>query len=121
MLAGRQAFHGETSAEVLASVLVRDPDFKVLPPDLNPRLYDLLRRCLEKNPKRRWHAVADLRIELESIAADTYSKPATAQPLAQRRAREKVAWVIAAAAVLVAMFVSALPYFRRAQPADSSI
>src|SRR5436309_4079648 len=69
MLAGRQAFQGETSAEVLASVLVRDPDFKLLPPGLNPRLYDLLHRCLEKDPKRRWHAVGDLRIELESIAA----------------------------------------------------
>src|SRR5215813_11771269 len=57
MLTGRQAFQGETSAEVLASVLVRDPDFKLLPPDLTPRFYDLLRRCLEKSPKRRWHAV----------------------------------------------------------------
>lgn len=106
MLAGRQAFQGETSAEVLASVLVRDPDFKLLPQDLNPRLYDLLRRCLEKNLKRRWHAVADLRIELESIAADIYRKGETAQALAPpQRSREKLAWKIAAAAILMAMSV----------------
>src|SRR5215813_4923804 len=75
MLASRQAFQGETVSEILASVLVREPDFAVIPENLNPRLHELLHRCLEKNPKRRWHAVADLRIELEQIAANPYRKP----------------------------------------------
>ena len=35
MLTGRQAFQGETISEILASVLVREPDFALLPPDLN--------------------------------------------------------------------------------------
>ncbi len=52
MLTGRQPFQGDTAPDVLASVLVRDPDLKSLPPNLNPRLHDLLRRCLEKTPKR---------------------------------------------------------------------
>ena len=69
MLTGRQPFHGETAAAVLASVIVREPDLNALPPNLNPRLYELLRRCLDKNPKRRWQAVGDLRAELEAIAA----------------------------------------------------
>jgi Tol biopolymer transport system component len=121
MLSGRQAFQGETAAEVLASVLVRDPDFKLLPADLNLRLHDLLRRCLEKNPKRRWHAAADLRVELENIAAALHSKPAAAQPLAPpRQSREKLAWTIAAAAVLVAIAVSAVFYVRAPKAADVS-
>jgi hypothetical protein len=33
-----------------------------VPESLNPRLLAVLRRCLEKNPKQRWHAVADLRM-----------------------------------------------------------
>jgi serine/threonine-protein kinase len=37
MLTGRQAFQGDTVAEVVASVLVREPDFSLLPPNLNPR------------------------------------------------------------------------------------
>ena len=53
MLTGRQPFQGDTAPDVLASVLVRDPDLESLPPHLNPRLHDLLRRCLEKTPKRR--------------------------------------------------------------------
>lgn len=69
MLTGRQPFEGETSPEILASVLAREPDFSRLPSDLNPRLRDLLRRCLEKKPRQRWQAIGDLRIELDAIAS----------------------------------------------------
>jgi eukaryotic-like serine/threonine-protein kinase len=47
MLTGRQSFRGDTAADVLASVLVREPDLTLLPPNLNPRIPDLLARCLE--------------------------------------------------------------------------
>ena len=59
MLSGRQAFQGDTIAEILASVLVRDADFSLLPSNLNPRIQELLQRCLQKNPRRRWQAVGD--------------------------------------------------------------
>jgi eukaryotic-like serine/threonine-protein kinase len=68
MLTGRQAFQGDTVAEVLASVLVREPDFALVPANLNPRIQELLRRCLQKNPKRRWQAAGDMRAEIETIA-----------------------------------------------------
>src|SRR5262245_37729193 len=68
MLTGRQAFHGESVSEILAAVLIREVDLSGLPPDLNSRIPDLLRRCLQKNPKRRWQAVGDLRAELETTA-----------------------------------------------------
>ena len=50
-------------------MLVREPELSRLPPDLNPRLTELVRRCLEKHPKRRWQAIGDVRAELEAIAA----------------------------------------------------
>ena len=68
MLTGRQPFPGETISDVLASVLARDPDLAVLPKDLPPRLTELVTRCLEKHPKRRWQAMGDIRHELEVIA-----------------------------------------------------
>src|SRR5262245_6353222 len=84
MLTGRPAFHGDTVAEVLASVLVREPDFSLLPANLNPRIAELLQRCLQKNPKRRWQSVVDLRAELEIIAkaprAAAVASVATAPP-----------------------------------------
>jgi serine/threonine-protein kinase len=70
MLTGRQAFHGEEVSDVLASVLKSEPDLSLLPPKLNWRVRELLRRCLEKNPKERWHAIGDTRVEIDSILAD---------------------------------------------------
>jgi serine/threonine-protein kinase len=68
MISGRPAFQGDTVQEILASVLIRDADFALLPPNLNPRIQELLQRCLQKNPKKRWQAVGDLRAELEIVA-----------------------------------------------------
>src|SRR5215469_12695930 len=49
ILTGRQAFGGDSVSEVLASVLKSEPDPNLLPANLDPRLRELLRRCLEKN------------------------------------------------------------------------
>jgi Tol biopolymer transport system component len=67
LLTGRQAFEGDSASEILASVLKSEVDWSALPPRLNPRLIEVLHRCLEKNPKKRWHAAADVRVEIESI------------------------------------------------------
>jgi len=67
LLTGRRAFDGDTTSEILASVLKVEVDYGPLPPRLNPRLVETLRRCLEKNPKKRWHAAGDVRLELESV------------------------------------------------------
>jgi serine/threonine protein kinase/Tol biopolymer transport system component len=66
LLTGRRAFEGDSASEVLASVLKSEPDLTKLPAHLNTRIVDLLRRCLEKNPKKRWHAAADVRLELDT-------------------------------------------------------
>ena len=73
MLTGRQVFQADTAAETLAAVLMREPDLATLPPNLPQRLRALVTRCLEKSPKRRWHAIGDVRHEIESIAADPLS------------------------------------------------
>src|SRR5262249_16162428 len=62
MLTDRQPFQGRTVSEIIASVLVREPDWNSLPPNLNPRIHELLRRCLEKDPKNRWQASGDVRV-----------------------------------------------------------
>ena len=48
MLAGQQAFDGDTIAEILAGILAREPDWTALPVNLNPRIVEVLRRCLKK-------------------------------------------------------------------------
>jgi serine/threonine protein kinase/Tol biopolymer transport system component len=100
LLTGRQAFEGDTASEILASVLKSEVDLTKLPPRLNPKLVELLRRCLEKNPKKRWHAAADVRVEIESmverplVVDQPRTVPATPRPLWKR------AIPVAAAAII---------------------
>ncbi|MFM8534233.1 MAG: serine/threonine-protein kinase, partial [Acidimicrobiia bacterium] len=53
MLAGRRAFEGEDTSLTLANVMKDDVDWSALPRDIPAPLARLLRRCLEKDPKKR--------------------------------------------------------------------
>ena len=76
LLTGRRAFEGESISEILAGVLKVEVDLATLPHQVTPRLRELLRRCLEKQPKRRWHSAADVRLELEAIAQQPHEPAA---------------------------------------------
>jgi eukaryotic-like serine/threonine-protein kinase len=65
MLAGRRAFVGKTTTDVLASVVKEEPDWPRLPAGTLPAVRRLLRRCLTKEPKKRLQAIGDARIEIE--------------------------------------------------------
>jgi len=106
MLMGRRPFPGETTPDVLASIVARDPDYSVLPPNLNPRLYELLRRCLEKNPRRRWQAVGDLRAEIEAMIAAPRVAPAMAHAAAPSRPLWRRAMPVLVTAIVVAALTS---------------
>src|SRR6202165_1868345 len=58
MLTGRHAFEGDTISDILAAVLKTEPDWARVP----PQVQRLLRRCLEKDPKRRLQAIADAKL-----------------------------------------------------------
>ena len=107
MLTGRQVFKGELMSDVMASVLKSDPDYKGLPPAIHPQLRAVLRRCLEKEPKQRWHDVGDVRVELEQVSEDPSGS--LVQPLAevaQVAPRPKLRWIMVTAvlSVIVAGF-----------------
>jgi Tol biopolymer transport system component len=114
MLTGRQPFQGETVSDVLASVLARDPDLAALPATLSPRFTDLVARCLEKQPKRRWQAMGDVRHELEAIgrAPVASSQPAQTaappQPL-WRRAVAPIVGLALGAGATAAAFMALRP------------
>ena len=71
VLSGRSAFPGETVSDTIAVVLGREPDWRALPPDTPAGIRLLLRRCLEKDPKRRLHDIADARLELDDVRSGT--------------------------------------------------
>jgi eukaryotic-like serine/threonine-protein kinase len=64
MLTGRRAFDGHATADALAAVLTREPDWQRLPAGTPAAIRRLLSRCLEKDPQRRLRDIADARFEL---------------------------------------------------------
>ena len=65
MLSGHRLFEGDSVSHVIAAVLKDQPDFSMLPPDTPPPVKRLLRRCLEKDRKRRLADASDARLELD--------------------------------------------------------
>src|SRR5262245_26657169 len=85
MLTGQRTFHGETVTDIIASVLARDPDWRAIPANLHPKANELIRRCLAKNRKDRYHAMADVRIEVEAIISDPHGLKIEPPPGAENR------------------------------------
>jgi serine/threonine-protein kinase len=65
MLTGVKPFARDTTAETLVSVLTSAPDYQLLPVETPPRIRSLIRRCTERDRRRRLQHVGDARIELE--------------------------------------------------------
>jgi serine/threonine-protein kinase len=67
MLTGQRAFEGELISDVLASVLKTEPNWQALPADTPAGVQRLLRRCLEKDPRRRLQAIGEARVQIEDL------------------------------------------------------
>jgi len=69
MLCGKRAFAGDSSVEVMHAILKDEPP--ELPVSVPPALALIVRRCLEKEPDRRFQSAADLGFALESLSLFT--------------------------------------------------
>ena len=65
MLTGKRAFLGDDVSDTLALVLKFDPEWDLLPADAPSRIRQVIRTCLQKDPKQRFHDIADVRLALE--------------------------------------------------------
>src|SRR5262245_2978508 len=113
MLTGRSAFDGETVTDILARVMTLDPDWTALPASVPRGVRQVLKRCLQKDAKRRLHDISDVRIELEDAFEQREPDAAISVVSSGRR---RAAWIVAAVAGLVVGALGAAAYFRR--PAD---
>jgi serine/threonine-protein kinase len=97
MLTGRQAFGGSDVSEIFAAVIRAEPDWNHLRPNLHPRLTDLLKQCVNKTLKERWHDIADVRIELEKVLANR--QPDVSLRSGNNSRHTALLWVFAVATV----------------------
>jgi Tol biopolymer transport system component len=111
MLTGRSAFSGATITDTLASVMRSEPDWRALPTDTPAAVRLLLRRCLEKDPDRRLHDIADARLEIDDASSGAREAAAT-PPLARKRSVLKAGLVLAAVilAALAGWVLRPVPY-----------
>jgi Tol biopolymer transport system component len=110
MATGQRPFTGDTGISILSSIIKDTPPaITDVRPDLPPPLARIVRRCLIKDPLRRYQAARDLQTDLEDLKQDVdsgvLSAPVSAriaQPASVWRVPRKAAYFIAGGFVLLA-------------------
>src|SRR5207237_589698 len=71
MLSGRPAFAGDTVTDIIAAVVMREPDWAAMPSVTPSRLVALLRDCLVRDPKQRLRDMGEARRALDQLITGT--------------------------------------------------
>ncbi len=132
MLTGTRLFEGATVSDTLAAVLKTEPVWTALPPATPPAIRRLLRRCLEKDRRRRLDSAAGARLEIEdallapsafegsaATAVTTSAAPATSSTSRGRLAL--MAALAVAAVMIVAMAVPTVRHLRETPAPETRV
>ena len=117
LLTGKQAFHGEDVAGILAAVLRVEPDWSGLPETTPLAIRHLLRRCLCKDRRQRFQDATDVRIEIEEVIAAPKDSGAT---LAAPASTTRLLLAVAAATTIIAV-VALLVAWRATRPVEQTL
>lgn len=102
MLTGKLAFERTTSVETMSAILRDEPPD--LPAIVPPAVAQIVTRCLEKEPSRRFQSAADLAFALRGTSAPSSASGAALRLAAPRRRR----FLLPAAVVLALLLVVTL-------------
>jgi len=114
---GRKAFAGKSQASLIGAVMnAEPPPMADLATPAPPAFERLVRACLSKDPDERIQTAHDVRLQLEWMRdAGSQASVALPAPTAARRAgRERIAWLLTAAALIT---VGVLLFMRLKAPA----
>jgi len=103
MLTGERMFTGETVTDVIAALVTREPEWDRLPADTPPALRRVLRRCLQKHPRKRLRDIGDAALELRGEFDDEPVAPGMlpAEPVSSRPA-----WLLGAAGLVLGLILA---------------
>jgi Tol biopolymer transport system component/tRNA A-37 threonylcarbamoyl transferase component Bud32 len=120
MATGKKAFEGKSRASVMAAILERQPPPLTTLDPMTPAALDrVVKKCLAKDPDRRWQSGQDLRDELQWIA-EGGSLAGVPAPMPVGHGRGKWVWIAVAAVFAVIAGVFALAYFTR-KPSEAAV
>jgi serine/threonine protein kinase len=114
MASGERPFHGDTTFSTIGSILKEEPSsITDRKPALPRHAGRILRRCLAKDPERRYQTAIDLRNELEELKEELDSgiEPAATAP----PARSRLPIVLGALLVLAVATIVLLQPWKRSQ------
>ncbi len=86
-LTHRRVFAGETQSDTIVRVLEHEPDWNVLSEGTPLTVRRLLRRCLEKDARRRLRDIGDARLDLEEALTEPTTAIRTEPATGGRRPR----------------------------------
>ena len=125
MMAGRRAFAGDSKLSIMSAVLYKQPQpLDTSVPGVPPELDRVIRRCLQKDPERRWQNMADVKIAIEELLEEITSREPGITPPAKAASAGNRRWwlhelaglaagLIPAAYLANRLFRSELPSFQR--------
>jgi serine/threonine protein kinase/Tol biopolymer transport system component len=122
MLTGERAFQGESKAMTLASILQKEPKplsecIRNLPPEVDR----VLRRCLHKDPQKRWQSMADLKSVLQDLKEESDSGRLSGVAPAIQRSVVLPRSLLAVVALIVAAAAGLLWWLMRKPPAQGEL
>ena len=109
MLTGARVFAGRDVSDTLAYVLTREIDWTPLPAATPPTIRRVLRRCLERDPKRRLRDIGDARLDIEEPPSEPVSSNSDQPPVTRWRAIAATGVASAAAAAALVLAISSTP------------
>ena len=102
MITGRRAFAATSQASLITSIMSADPPpASALQPVTPPALERVVRKCLEKDPERRWQTARDLADEIRWVEV-AHPETSIGSPV-RRRPTTRWAWAAASVAALIAV------------------
>ena len=117
MLSGKMAFKGDTVSDTLAAVIRGEPEWNFLPASVPSEIQQLIRRCLNKDPRQRLQSIGEARIGIENViegrtaqmrgSGITAAPSSVIAPVKENRALKILAGCTLAALLIAAGFLLA--------------
>ncbi|MBD3856980.1 MAG: protein kinase, partial [Acidobacteria bacterium] len=104
MATGQLPFSGSTPTETITEIVRSEPrPVAELSPVSPPELERIVRKCLEKDPSRRYQSARELEVDLSNLKRDSESGVTVTAPARSAPSRAAILGVVAAAVLLVAI------------------
>ena len=116
MITGRTPFAGTTTNDLITSIRSAPPPMAALQQLAPVSLQRLVRACLAANPDERWASIHDVLVQLEWVTHDLANHAAGPTGARARPFEVRVAWAVAAAALLAAIPSAAVFWLNGRRP-----